>query len=263
MAPLHRGRPHNRSVSNIGRFPPNEFGEQKKSPFQFLFQVFKSSSVIDVTRLKYPPRESSADSFASFASCSTAPEDMRHRKSHQNTPKTYRNQELEVFGRLADWDIERLRRMLGSLSQIENALDSDTTPRLKVDEAHIKLNLKQLTREFGNAVRPSSTPTPLKAERLDLYRQLSDRLYRLWEKNSRQIFYSCVVCGDDKEDHYFHTFVTLNCSHPSRCCKGCLSSWTTAQLETQGWNFIKCPECPQVLKRDDIREAATRETYER
>ncbi|KAI0000616.1 hypothetical protein F4779DRAFT_147899 [Xylariaceae sp. FL0662B] len=76
---------------------------------------------------------------------------------------------------------------------------------------------------------------------------------------------ACVVCGDEKRvsemPHGRH--ITEACEHDSKTCKACVGQWITSSMDTVTWDRLKCPECPRLLKFENVRAFASRETFDR
>ncbi|OTB05545.1 hypothetical protein M426DRAFT_21859 [Hypoxylon sp. CI-4A] len=76
---------------------------------------------------------------------------------------------------------------------------------------------------------------------------------------------TCVVCSDEKRVSEMpnRLRITASCEHDSSMCKECVASWITSSMDTVTWDRLKCPECPQLLKYDNVRAFATKEIFER
>ena len=76
---------------------------------------------------------------------------------------------------------------------------------------------------------------------------------------------SCEVCGELKliSDYSDREF-TDECEHgDAKCCTSCLTSYITAQLESNFWQDIRCPLCRVLMEYKDVAEFATKETFEK
>lgn len=74
----------------------------------------------------------------------------------------------------------------------------------------------------------------------------------------------CIVCGTNKTSRCFATQGATNtCNHPTATCKVCLKQWIAAQLDSNTYDKIRCPECPSLLKNDDVKMYASKAVYER
>lgn len=74
---------------------------------------------------------------------------------------------------------------------------------------------------------------------------------------------TCNVCSDDKKVTQLPVRITTACEHKPSICKDCLTQWIHSSMETLTWDRLKCPECPQLLKFDDVRRHASREDFSR
>ncbi|KAL7628031.1 hypothetical protein AAE478_002227 [Parahypoxylon ruwenzoriense] len=76
---------------------------------------------------------------------------------------------------------------------------------------------------------------------------------------------TCTVCGDEKRVSEMpnRRRVTAACEHDSLMCKECVGKWIASSMDTSTWDRLKCPECPQLLKFENVRAFATREVFER
>ena len=99
------------------------------------------------------------------------------------------------------------------------------------------------------------------SERIVVHRKIHGQLYR--RLGLAQESRSCVVCGESTGPSEISGRVTRWCTHSSWCCKPCIQNWIAAQLETQGWDRIACPECPRILSAREVRRVASEKTYKR
>jgi hypothetical protein len=97
-------------------------------------------------------------------------------------------------------------------------------------------------------------------ERQAALRALSDALYRAWAQATRAR--ACALCAEERPAARFRRATPL-CAHPPRACAGCLRRWAAAQLDGGAWSRLRCPECEQALRREDVKAVAGSETYER
>jgi hypothetical protein len=77
------------------------------------------------------------------------------------------------------------------------------------------------------------------------------------------ILQSCVVCAEEFEEPKVSIRTAGSCSHRTKTCGDCFSSWVASQIETVGWDQIRCPECPRLLSYDDIKSATTEEVFQK
>ncbi|KAI0140018.1 hypothetical protein F4776DRAFT_571588 [Hypoxylon sp. NC0597] len=75
----------------------------------------------------------------------------------------------------------------------------------------------------------------------------------------------CIVCSDEKRVSEMPNKrrITAACEHNSNMCKECVGTWIASSLDTVTWDRLKCPECPQLLKYENVRAFATRQIFER
>ncbi|KAJ9142103.1 RBR-type E3 ubiquitin transferase [Pleurostoma richardsiae] len=74
---------------------------------------------------------------------------------------------------------------------------------------------------------------------------------------------TCTVCSDDKRVTEMPQRISAACEHKPTTCKDCLRQWIQSSLDTTSWDRLKCPECPLLLKFDDVRKHASREVFVR
>ena len=75
----------------------------------------------------------------------------------------------------------------------------------------------------------------------------------------------CLTCGEGMTEGSASTLLrsaTKNCEHVQTCAS-CMQQWIRSQLEDKSWDTLTCPECPERLQHDDVREWADDETSER
>ena len=74
---------------------------------------------------------------------------------------------------------------------------------------------------------------------------------------------SCSVCLESKNMSLMTYKITSGCNHKPSICMACLGQWITAELETELWDRIKCPECPKPLQFADVKRNASRSVFKR
>ncbi|KAK3941518.1 hypothetical protein QBC46DRAFT_258409 [Diplogelasinospora grovesii] len=75
---------------------------------------------------------------------------------------------------------------------------------------------------------------------------------------------TCSVCIDDKKISELPVKITEACKHQATICKDCLKQWLQSSLESGGgWDRLKCPDCPELLKYADVKRYASRQTFDR
>lgn len=232
-----------------------------KKSFGLLSQVFSSDSVHDLTvRSKQASRDIGV---ASIENQSTAQSRHKAGKREKVDYTGIARYDLGSFENIYRWNIPDLRDKLASISGICDALESNPEKKIVLENGKIGTNIDFLKDSFAKIVRAPPGVYPSIADQLQLYRNLSDQLYRLWPLVARDEWTTCVVCRDMKEKKSFPKHVTQNCDHKIKSCRDCLKTWVRTQLESQGWNHIKCPECANLLTKEDMREAASKEIYSR
>lgn len=73
----------------------------------------------------------------------------------------------------------------------------------------------------------------------------------------------CSVCSDDKRISEMPRKITASCTHPVTMCKECVTQWIASSLDTVAWDRLKCPECPELLRFEDVRAFASPDIFER
>jgi hypothetical protein len=111
-----------------------------------------------------------------------------------------------------------------------------------------KLTAEKTGEETAETVLPSPESTT------------PDLLYLKLEP--REIQY-CSVCSEDFTAPETVVRAAGGCSHRTKTCGNCTSLWIASQLETVGWEYVRCPECPQLLSYDDIRLSASKQVFHR
>lgn len=187
--------------------------------------------------------------------------DSRQQKYQQNK-QAKAPYKLRDYRDLQSWDLTRLKIELDSLGLYCDDFERNAdAPALQISPELIEGNIRSVCREFTTLAHHRSMQD--RTDRLYICRGLSDQLYRLFALIAIERQYECTVCGDKKRASRFPATITKSCSHTVRTCKACVRSWTSAQLDSKGWNKIRCPECPEMLGRNDIRDLAKADTYER
>ncbi|KAI5865134.1 hypothetical protein GGS23DRAFT_557844 [Durotheca rogersii] len=76
---------------------------------------------------------------------------------------------------------------------------------------------------------------------------------------------TCSVCGDGKRVSEMpnRRRITAACAHDATMCKDCVSQWIGSSMDTQSWDQLKCPECPQLLQFENVRALAAQPVFER
>ncbi|XXG98162.1 hypothetical protein Hte_004483 [Hypoxylon texense] len=76
---------------------------------------------------------------------------------------------------------------------------------------------------------------------------------------------TCVVCSDEKRVSEMpnRRRITASCEHDATICKECVGQWIVSSMDTVTWDRLKCPECPQLLKYENVRAFAPRDAFDR
>jgi hypothetical protein len=190
-----------------------------------------------------------------------SPEPITKQQKYQQKP-TKAPFNLREYRNLQSWDVTRLKTELDSIGLYCDDFEKNTeAPPLQVSAELIEANIRSVCREFTTLAYHKNVQD--RSQRLYLCRGLSDQLYRLFALMAIERQYECTVCGDKKRGSRFPTSMTKNCSHSVKTCKSCVRTWATSQLDSNGWNKIRCPECPELMGKSDMRSLATTATYER
>ncbi|KAI0376275.1 hypothetical protein F5Y04DRAFT_286092 [Hypomontagnella monticulosa] len=76
---------------------------------------------------------------------------------------------------------------------------------------------------------------------------------------------TCIVCSDEKRVSEMpnRRRITSACEHDSSVCKDCVGQWIASSMERVAWDRLKCPECPQLLKFENVRAFAAKDVFNR
>lgn len=67
----------------------------------------------------------------------------------------------------------------------------------------------------------------------------------------------CAVCMETSPKHSMPSRkISAVCNHEAWLCRSCLSRSTRSDLESKIWNWVTCPQCPAILRHEDIQEFA-------
>ncbi|KAI1453463.1 hypothetical protein F4805DRAFT_366308 [Annulohypoxylon moriforme] len=127
-----------------------------------------------------------------------------------------------------------------------------------IDVEDIKLTYRGKPAKRRNHIRPGETID------FDVPRVVEDRFTRA-EAWLVPLTDTCIVCSDDKRVSEMpnRRRITASCEHDATICKECVGTWITSSMDSVTWDRLKCPECPQLLKYENVRAFATRETFEK
>lgn len=73
---------------------------------------------------------------------------------------------------------------------------------------------------------------------------------------------SCIVCIEDVPTSEFPKQIAGECKHPTNVCGKCLKQSIGVDLESNGWDMIRCPECKVTLQHADVRRCARKQDFE-
>lgn len=74
----------------------------------------------------------------------------------------------------------------------------------------------------------------------------------------------CCVCMDTLGAELFpQQKITQLCNHDPTVCQNCLSQSIDTQIPDVAWDQVKCPECPETLPYDVVKEWASPAAFER
>lgn len=141
-----------------------------------------------------------------------------------------------------------LRRLRPYMTAREAGLTSRTLCRIKVSYAKPRLDAPQLPLRAHPTTEPPhyTAYTPSESTREVL-------------SGSKD----CTVCGTSLPPTDFAFTITANCQHQPNTCIPCLQNWISAQMDSNGWNSIRCPECSQLLGHQDVKSLASGQVFER
>jgi hypothetical protein len=74
----------------------------------------------------------------------------------------------------------------------------------------------------------------------------------------------CCVCMDSLDARLFpQQRITSLCNHEPTVCRSCLTQSIDSQIPDVAWDQVKCPECPEALPYDVVKEWASKDAFER
>jgi hypothetical protein len=63
----------------------------------------------------------------------------------------------------------------------------------------------------------------------------------------------CTICREIEHPSTFPSRrITSKCTHMTRTCKECIQQWVETCVETRGWDRCTCPECGEMMSREDV-----------
>jgi hypothetical protein len=171
-----------------------------------------------------------------------------------------------VYSHLPRWRTRQLQNELRVLTAYSNHWQSIHSPIYPpVDRRIPSLNMEELKEASSDVIRQRTSDQRWKESRASLLNALHAQQQQLNELVSPKRTFECAVCGDEKRRREFPDLITEECRHSVNCCMDCLEQWIESQLESQGWDRIKCPDssCNKLLRRTDMKECASPEAYAR
>jgi hypothetical protein len=74
----------------------------------------------------------------------------------------------------------------------------------------------------------------------------------------------CSVCMESQDAKNFPSQkITVLCNHEPTVCRTCLTQSIDSQIPEVAWDQVKCPECPETLPYDVVKDWASPEAFER
>jgi hypothetical protein len=74
----------------------------------------------------------------------------------------------------------------------------------------------------------------------------------------------CCVCMDTLGAELFPQHkITELCNHAPTVCRNCLTQSIDTQIPDVAWDQLRCPECPETLPYDVVKEWASPAAFER
>ncbi|OTA91078.1 hypothetical protein M434DRAFT_355391 [Hypoxylon sp. CO27-5] len=153
-------------------------------------------------------------------------------------------------------DVSRLKSWLKD--EVLTSIYHRKSHRRGIEAEDIKLACRGKPIRKHNHIRPGETID------FEVPRSVEDKFIRA-EAWLVPLSEECIVCSDEKRVSEMPNKrrITAACEHNSNMCKECVGTWIASSLDTVTWDRLKCPECPQLLKYENVRAFATREIFER
>jgi hypothetical protein len=74
----------------------------------------------------------------------------------------------------------------------------------------------------------------------------------------------CCVCMESlNAENFPEQKITALCSHEPTVCRTCLTQSLDSQIPDVAWDQVRCPECPETLPYDVVKDWASPEAFER
>lgn len=84
------------------------------------------------------------------------------------------------------------------------------------------------------------------------------------KRRSINIKRDCSVCMESLAGYQFpQKKLAITCVHEPSICLACLQESLSEQIEDKPWDQIACPECPERLAFEVVKEFATKDAFER
>ncbi|KAI1641203.1 hypothetical protein F4809DRAFT_216014 [Biscogniauxia mediterranea] len=170
-----------------------------------------------------------------------------------NEEYVWHKPEINRRGRVASSSLKKWLK-----DSVLNTVHLPGSHRQRVDVDDIRLS------HNGHATKSRSEFSPGRSFSFELPRKVGDSYIEAesWLVPTTE---SCIICTEDKRvsEMPHRRRITKACSHDANMCKECVAQWITSSLETLRWDRLKCPECPQLLKFENVRAFATEDTFKR
>ena len=73
----------------------------------------------------------------------------------------------------------------------------------------------------------------------------------------------CILCSDCKLKEEFPEKLTSKCDHTPMVCIADTERWIELQFSRLSWGAMVCPQCPEVMQRDDIKRLAAPAVFQK
>jgi len=109
----------------------------------------------------------------------------------------------------------------------------------------------QMQQPFASSSKAVAAPTPKALPTPPLDGSNEPTLAAQKECLSRLI--TCTICRETEHPSTFPSRrITSKCIHTTRTCNECIQQWVETCVETRGWDHCTCPECGEVMNREDV-----------
>lgn len=108
------------------------------------------------------------------------------------------------------------------------------------------------------AVRAAAIATASSRKQLPSPTWSKERMFHVTQRHT------CVICTEDYPHDDF-LLPTSSCAHEADYCRACMQQVITTELNSKGWDKIRCPgvNCKQLLSDADVLRHAPRKVYDR